>query len=102
MPSMLWLQKMAPTGSAVFTSPLPVYEVAGPSKIAAIAVFFVRINYTTIWSISAHPSILGSVSSLLWPQKLAPTRSAVFTSPLFDYEAAHPRKIAAAAATFYF
>ena len=28
MPSLVWLQKMAPTGFAIFASPLPIYEAA--------------------------------------------------------------------------
>ena len=55
-----------------------------------------------MWSIYAHPSILGSKSSLLWQQKLVPTRSAIFTSPLPVYKATRPMKTMAIAMTFYF
>ena len=54
-----------------------------------------------MWSISSHPSIPSSVSSLLWLQKLAHTTSAIITNPLPIYETDRHMKTMATAVTFY-
>ena len=53
---------------AVFTSPFLFNEAAHPTKTIAVAMTSIfRLNYATMGSISAHPSIPGSVPSLQWP-----------------------------------